>query len=351
MTSIILHRWPWQDSVKHRKQLIENSKDGLHFFLRIQKEALRARFCELIDHRDVPHVFLYGSPHLDNLIRTDTGCGLSDFDRALNGPYIADWMMLWLSVATFVGKWPEDSLINAFIDGYTKAILNKDTPYPVYESLINEAIPEHSPSVSKWLKKLRKQPLPIDDQCLLELLKQYGQYVGKPILNDYQLIEAGCGTGSLGRLHTIAVMQSKQQKQDTVILDIKPALDYRPGTWPHGIYFNHDFNHEGARMIAASILHAPMVTADEGIATLNGKHYWIRRLPHFTIKIKSVDAPLLHTLGTQMGRSHGLSIKAPFNANDIVNHIDKHRDALFMALSNLFNEMREAHANYRMLIV
>src|SRR3990172_1463522 len=74
-------RHPWEDNKKVREEICHEIK-GPHIFFRRLKTHIQARFAELVDLNNISQVFLHGSPHLDNYARTNTGCGMIDFDRA-----------------------------------------------------------------------------------------------------------------------------------------------------------------------------------------------------------------------------------------------------------------------------
>lgn len=313
---------PWDVKKKQAKKIATNEL-GAHLFLRHRKDAIQARLAECMDFSTIPHVFLYGNPHIDNYARTNTGCGMIDFDSAMYGPYIIDVFSLFMSVNLRYQMNSEEfdnTCAEAFLDEYLRAVSHPTDSFLSYSPLLKEepetwqlsaeAYLEHN---KKWAKKCRKNPLPTDDPMILELLRQYYLHRGEAGREqDYTIEMAGQGVGSMGRIHYLFVLKGRDQQLQ--ILDIKHTKNYLNLTWPHHRFYHHDFSHEGQRMIAASELHAPGITHQESYATLHGIQYWGCELPTINMKINGMlnheqAVDFCRAMGSQMGRSHCLSLQ------------------------------------------
>lgn len=322
LTEALLLHYPWDDSLRIRKRILDDEL-GPHWYFRCIKAPLRARFHQLMDNSVVPRAFLFGSPHIDNYAKTDTGCGMIDFDRAYIGPYAWDLVCLILSVSLRQEQYRfsliDSKVLDALLVGYTKGLVLGDEPFSVYKPLSGlkpkkwqKNIDAYIQKNKKWAKKMSQNPVPSSDPLMVELMQQYLQNlstVENP--KDYQLVKAGRCLGSLGRVHNILLAKHRRTGKHRLI-DMKHTCSYHDANWLHDKFYISDFDHDGKRMITASECHAPGVTADESYATVNGVQYWGRSVPLQNEKIKknlnlSEQLEFCYAVGTQLGKSHGQS--------------------------------------------
>lgn len=355
MNLFCLH--PWTVTKKNRVKITDN-ETGPHLFLRHNKDALQAYLSQRIDFSQLPKVFLYGNPHIDNYARTNTGCGMVDFDSAMHGPYLIDVFSLLISVHLRLSQQDyrlDPACTDAFLAGYLETLANPNDGYQSYQPLLEE-IPEewqltaaaYLDNGKKWAKKLQKFPLPSDDPIINSILQQYfasRQQDGHE--QDFIIKQAGQGIGSMGRVHNLIVLEHKKT-HELQLIDIKHTKDYINLAWPHHQFYHHDFTHQGERMIAASQLHAPGVTDKEGVATLNGVQYWGCELPTINLKIKGLlnskqAEQFSYAVGTQMGRSHALSST---DSKALMKHINTVYPQLLMIVKDALDELIKAWEYY-----
>lgn len=321
---ILFHHCPWDDK-KGLREKICDERVGAHVFFRRIKEHVQARFEELIDHSEIRPVFLFGSPHIDNYTLTNTGCGLIDFDRAHQGPYLWDLLVMLLSLslrqAETLESFCDSKVSDSLLAGYQWGLQNQQEQFKVFKPLADLtpkpwqcSTKAYWQSQKGWVGKALIKPISVDDAIIKELVAQYftNRHEQDKAVN-YKILAAGRGVGSFGRVHNIIVLEPHETDNDLKILDIKHTRYYLDPTWQYNQWYSHDFSHEGERMIAASKQHAPGVTENESYATVNGIQYWAREVPILNSKIKgrlkqSDAEAFAYAAGTQIGRSHGISV-------------------------------------------
>ena len=359
-TKALLRHLPWDDTPANRAKICDSRK-GLHVFFRRVKTQLQARFAQIVNHATLPQVFILGSPHIDNYARTDFGCGMIDFDRSHNGPYAWDLFCFMLSLSLRhvdgLDNFIDSTITKKLLENYQQAIENPEKPYLLYQPLVDKTLKpwQSSPLTyleanKKWIKKMREQPLEINEPLLQSLVEQYFQHRDEVHRGQHCVItEAGQAAGSFGRVHYIIVLASPEQEQP-LILDIKHTKHYLNPLWPHNQWYSHPFEHEGQRMIAASNNHAPGVSGEESYATLNGIEYWARNIPVQTTKIKGqLDSEqqqqLAAAVGSQLGRAHALSINA-VGRKELLQHSEKQFSEICAAAAQLQQELLDAWKHY-----
>jgi hypothetical protein len=344
--------WPCTDQKKTRKK-ITDPIDGIHFFFRKVKIPVQAILLEQLSHQDVPTVFLFGSPHIDNYTRTHLGCGLIDFDRAIYGPYFSDlaYALLSMSLKQKVDytQTLDVHIAQKLFEAYLQGLTQPDLPIPVVPLLADRILEPwqldgraYLDAKKGWVKKAYKNPLPKDHPMLQELLRQFFKNSdGNETVEDQELLHVGYGQGSMGRDHYIYLIQNSHQIR---VLDIKPAKDYRTHLWPHGIYYQHPFKHEGERMIFATETLAPHMRDLESTAYLNGIQYWGRVVPFTQCKIKELldhDSLLqfAQAAGIQMGQGHA---RTASSLEEITLHLERHQDQLMTCVQQMHQQIVDA---------
>ncbi len=305
-----------------QRQLPDRDKAQFLLF-RIMGPALQQRIAELVDMSSIPRVFIHGNPHLDNYARTSTGTGMIDFDRSRLGPYVWDVVRFFASLALrrTEGKKTrlQRRLLEAFMEGYLSRLYNSDLFYSTPEILrAIEPDPEQLTTRAyiganlNWAKRMRRNPIPVDDprvrQLLLACVENSGE---KKLLEQYSFASAGTVIGSLGKEHFILelVPAAMAEKYDDILLDIKETYTEEDDEW-----FSSPVEHHGLRMIKASNLYAPGVETRLSYCTLDGRQYWCRQIPPFKAKLPASLEPqdiddVAYCVGTQLGRGHRRSCK------------------------------------------
>lgn len=352
--------YPWLDKPKERKKVMKDNL-GPHSLLRRLKAPIRERLAELLPHHNCPRTFLFGSPHLDNYVRTNSGVGLADFDRALIGPYVSDWCYSLLSLALKQADGADralpDMAFQAFVEGYQQGLNKPNQAWPIWQPLAKAKTKDweldprlYLESEQGWAKKARKNPIPTDDRLLEQLLTAFFASQQQPKWQkDKQVVFAGIAKGSLGRIHTIVGLTDEAGA--VALFDLKPALDYRNQTWPHMQWYGHDFAHEGERMCHASQKLAPGVTTGEGFATVNGCQYWGRQLPTLNRKIKHLLSAtdiieLAEVMGWQMGRGHAHA-SGEKTAKALLEHSNNNAEQIYRSIDVIRTELLEGWRYYK----
>jgi len=358
----LFSHYPWDDETSVRNKIC-HPQNGPHLFFRCVKHEVKARFHELMAHDNIPQSLLFGSPHLDNYTKTDTGCGMIDFDRAYYGPYAWDIIcfLTSLSLKQKTGFTLSKPVLNAFYDGYRMGLQLGEAPFEVYQPLANKSkkdwqhdITRYLASGKKWAKKLILQPIPHDDGLMNALASEYLTNLAEPkSIDDYQLIQAGRAIGTFGRTHNILLIQNKDDAGDQMLIDIKPTKSYLTKHWPHDQFYYSPMDHDGQRMIFASYHLAPEVTTGESYATVNGVEYWARHIPLQNEKIKTQldvqeQIDLAYAVATQLGRGHALTTTS--NASNIENHFKDNYSELQTHADKIVNELIMAWHYYQDII-
>lgn len=355
----LFNHFPQLDKKKERKKISDNIS-GPHLYLRKIKVPIQARLAELISHHNIPSVFLFGSPHLDNYCRTQNGVGLIDFDRALYGPYISDITYCLLSMELKqqdIKKNLDKSVYQKFKKTYLDYLTNEHEEFIKFKPLETAPLAHWEKSITdyishdkSWYKKAEKNSIPIDEPLVIELVRQY--FVNRnesSLVNEYKIEFAGLANGSMGRPHTIILLENIRDKH-LKLIDLKPAKNYRESTWSHGKYYNHPFDHEGQRMVEASKLLAPNITLNESYATINGCQYWGREISAINkkFKIQLDDKQLLEftdAAASQIGSGHRKSIQT-HELENLSNHCQKNFDQLSEAIATIKQELLASWQHY-----
>jgi len=363
---IELIHYPWDDDVKTRQKLADPQAGAHHYFRRV-KEGVQQLFSKHFDYENTPKVFVFGSPHLDNYAKTNNGIGLIDFDRSYVGPYAWDLFVVLFSLSLRqqqgLDSYLKRSVVEALLSGYLQGYQQPENNYAVYEPLAKKKAKPWQLSAEtyldankKWAKKLTQHPLPTDDPVLQSLVKQFIKHCAVYDLprqinhfRGFEIFEAGRAMGSLGRAHNIIVLKHPKTKQSR-ILDIKQTKNYLTSTYQYNQHYQNPFIHEGIRMIAASDLHAPSVTGIESYATVNDIQYWGRELPTTNLKIKNnldqeQQREYAFAVGTQIGRSHALSIKKR-HRKALLKHLDQHYSTINQAAKTIQKQLLIAWKYY-----
>ena len=319
-----------------------DDRDQAQFlFFRLMGPILQKRITQLVAMNNIPTVFIHGNPHLDNYAKTMTGAGMIDFDRSRLGPYVWDIVRFYASLALRQDEGNKTSLpkkvYQAFVDGYLSRLYNADLFY-LTPAIMSTIVPKpHELSTRqyidaniKWAKKMKKNPLSVEDRKLISLLNASLKNANqKHLLERYELVSAGKVPGSLGKEHYIVVLHPKaeQHKYDDILLDIKETYTERDDEW-----FYSPTEHHGLRMIKASHLYAPGVESRLSYCTLKKKQYWCREIPSFKGKLPEyLDTfdlmDVAYCVGTQLGRGHRRSCKE-FDPVLVEQHFRNNRETI-----------------------
>lgn len=299
-----------EDAIRGRKQ-----PEVLLF--RVLGPQLQQRFISDFSLNGVPHVLLHGNPHLENYVRTHNGAGLTDFDRSRVGPTLWD-IYRALSSITFWSSRDRvrtrgevsQTFLNAYLHSLTDPLAYWEIP-----DMLRRVKPkgfQHSPhsylaSGKKWSKKVKKSIVDPDDQFYLDLFAAYLQNQPEGVLRHWEISQIAEIAGSMGKKHFVYVLDSEIDTREPIMLDIKETYIEEDNE-----FFHNPFDHQGVRMIAASRLYAPGLEERIGYCTLNEKHYWIRQIPSFCVKVQDginhdEALQLAQAVGAQLGRGHRLT--------------------------------------------
>lgn len=354
-------RHPKEDGRKVHVQLL-HPEAGPYLYFRRVKSPLQTRLAQLVENSKIPKVFLHGSPHVDNYVKTLEGFGLLDFDRAYIGPYSWDIVCALLAVSlrnpqthhTFLSA----SLCNVFFENYLEHFHHPEKPYLPYAPLEKVILKPWEKTMEayllagkKWAKKLKKDSLPADDTLALALLKDFFSHTEKnPLKKGYNIASIHNTQGTFGRKRFLYVLQSNHNNQEPIFIDIKETRHYLASAWPHWKDYHNPFHHEGERMMAASQLYAPGITKSEGYATCNGIEYWGREIPTLNRKPSKIfraheQEAFLIMAGSQLGRGHALSLQ-DISAENFLTHFQEHSKKLTQISAVLLKELMNVWGVY-----
>jgi hypothetical protein len=314
-----LVRNPQLDSLGNIKKYLDPKK-GLYFYFRTQSMVAQRRFVELMDVKSAPVVFVHGNPHIDNYARTNTGCGMIDFDRSRMGPYSWDISRLLSSLIVFNHqankKYQMRDIYKAVLAGYTSRLADPSLDYEKYKPLMDQqpeswqlSTKNYVAANKKWAKRMRMNPMDPKSPKIKELFACYVSSRRKHhFLEKYKIKEAGKANGSMGNKRFLAYFKCLEEGKDDLLLDFKEV--YRD---PDSDLFYNPYRSHGHRMVEASRLYAAGVEQRVGYGSIGGQEYWIRQVPPLQMKIKdfretSALKDFAYCVATQLGRAHRNSL-------------------------------------------
>lgn len=353
-----LLRDPASDSEDLKKRFTDPEK-GLYQFFRVQSIALQNRFCKLFPVERTPSVFLHGNPHIDNYARTFRGSGMVDFDRSRMGPYSWDLCRLLGSLElradkkeNFSGFLP-NSIIDQVLHGYMSRLENPNLSFEPIRFLESH-VPQwwevstnaYLSANKRWAKKMRQNPLPIQDTAINKLVQKYAVSRNHySLLEKYYIEEAGYAFGSLGKKRFLVVLAPTNESSDRILLDIKSVYEDSDTKWFYNPYRRH-----GHRMVEASTLYAQNLEQKIGYAEHDGQEYWVRQVPSFQVKIKGqLNKDQLKEfgfcVGAQLAIGHQRSLL--FSEPDYhKKHLMAHFPLIVEVAQKLNEELRSAYDKY-----
>ena len=318
---------------QEQKKTLHNSNKSeqklLNMCFRTLGPSMQKYLPNVIDLGDIPRVFLHGNPHIDNYVRTPTGCGMVDFDRARNGPFLWDIIRFLGSIATNQKKHSKkllrDSSVQAFLSGYKKGCSSQIMKHCMPSILHDLSKSNEHPNVrvrdthKRWKKRIANNQLDIQDPSVVGLLSLYLKNREESFfLNHYKLVEAGFSRGSFGKKHTLYFLRPNQHynhSKQEIIIDIVETYAEK-----NNQYFSHDFDHNGKRMIAAADVYAPGIEYRLGYLSSGEKHLCGREIPSLQSKLvfpvdKETENELTFYVGWQLAQGHCKSRETLDNTN------------------------------------
>lgn len=305
------------------KKVLNDPDKACHLIFRLLGPAFQQHFSKVKDLQEVPKVFIHGNPHMDNYVRTFTGAGMVDFDRSRVGPYAWDIIRFIASLA--LRSTEKDQTVikektkQIFLDGYLASLNNTDI-YFTTPTFVKTMVPKPEEMTTKayldankkWAKKMRKGSIDKDDKNIRKMLELFLESRGeKSLLKSYKISEAGKSAGSLGKMHYLIALTSKDKNEnkDDILIDLKETYQE-----PDTELFSSPTDHHGLRMIKASNLYAPGVEQRLGHFTWKGKDFWGREIPAFNAKVKELMSEteiqeVAYCVGSQLARGHARSCR------------------------------------------
>lgn len=344
------------DKLSYIRRLV-HPKSGLYLFFRMQSIRAQQRYAELSDLTNTPSVFLHGNPHIDNYARTNTGCGMIDFDRSRIGPYSWDLVRLLSSLQL---RWKDhkaseldERIIQSVHDGYVSRFNAPDLGYETLASLAAVKPEKWQLSTNayleankKWAKKMRENPIDPKDPRLMQLFSGYTESRSKQHhLEIFDIVEAGICSGSFGKPRFLVVLSSRSHQNDKIILDFKEVYQDVDSKFFYNPYRNH-----GHRMVEASHLYAPGVEQRIGYAQLAGQQYWVRQVPPFQVKLKGNLPTALceefgYCVGAQLGIGHRRSLLFT-KPEKLMNHFKQEWPRVIELSHKMVKELRRDYKIY-----
>jgi hypothetical protein len=335
-------------------------REELYLLFRMAGPLMQSKLGRFIDLTQIPVTFLHGNPHMDNYVKTFRGSAMLDFDRSRMGPYCWD-IIRFLSSLSLRGESKKEFLdrkvVDYFIDAYITHYLNPDIPAKRLKMLKN-ADPQkwqlnsrsYLDGNKKWAKKMRENPLALDDAFIQELLKKYLESRQELILLDeYKVSEVGMCPGSFGKNHYIyaLVPRNPDSHKDAIILDIKEVYEEKDTK-----FFFNPFPHHGLRMIEASKIFADGMEERLGYCTLKNDQYWGRQIPSFAVKVKSYlskneQMDFAYSVASELGKGHRKGLPDGVSVDVIEKDFLKNFDAYFKIAKLLTLELELAHESIK----
>ena len=208
---------------------------------------------------------------------------------------------------------------NDFIDAYYTHFLNPEIPHKQLK-MLKDVKPDnwemntrnYLGANKKWAKKMRDFPINTRCEITTQLLKKFLESRSESaLMNEYYIDEVGLTPGSFGKKHYIYSLLPKNpdSRADAILLDIKEVY-----TEKNNRFFYSPFDHHGLRMIEASKIFADGMEERLGYCTHQGKQYWGRQIPSFSVKVKKfLDRDELsdfaYSVGSELGKGHRKGLK------------------------------------------
>jgi Uncharacterized protein conserved in bacteria (DUF2252) len=301
----------------------QDNERGAFFYFRSMSIRMQGRFAELIDHKDMPKVFLHGNPHIENFVVTDKGAAMVDFDRSRVGPYAWDIVRFLSSIALknknkkVRNRFLSDIVLEYFIEGYLRGLYIPDLPFKQVSSLLyfmpkmwSKTTNEYIKNKGKWYLKMRENPLLPENEMLVAVIKGYLESREEMSLLDTHFIEeAGQAMGSFGNRRLLAVLAPNNPEEDRIFLDLKTVYQ-DPDT---------EFYHNPE-------VYAPSIELRMSYTTYNGVEFWGRQIPSFSIKLKDKmdtiqQLDLAYSVGTQLGQAHRKTLQNGATPEQLDQHL------------------------------
>ena len=350
------HRQPANDS----PDLIDEYRHperGLHRFFRHTHAAMQRRFVDLAEVEAMPRAFLHGNPHLANYAKTTRGAAMVDFDRARFGPFGYDVSRFLVSVSCrradeSDGRLLHPAVLDSFRRGYLLGVsapglgweemrdLRKKQPKRWQQDLVR-----YLEKGRQWGGRLAQHAIDPRQPRLQALLESYLESRGElELASVYSIASAAEVPGSLGKLHTLLLLEPNRDDIDPRLVDVKEVYDE-----PDDAYFMNPFGHNGQRMVEAGELHAPGWEQNPGWATYDGVEYWVREIPTQNEKLKRrlttvQQIDVCFAVASQLGRAHSLSM--PLDAKAHLGCFEALYDHLIEVAAQLRAEVGAAHLSY-----
>lgn len=350
----------YKDPATDTVVMIQNYLDkdrGVFFYFRTMCIRMQERFAQLIDHAEMPRVFLHGNPHLENYVKTDRGAAMIDFDRSRFGPYSWDLVRLLSSISLRKQKadkkFLSDIVVDYLYEGYRRGFAASELGFKEVSKVAQvrpqqweKTVNDYLKSDNKWAKKIKEHPLKTDDPFVLGVLHSYLESTGeRTLLEHYQIERAGKAEGTLQNKRILLVLAPLEKGLDRILLDIKSVYKDPDTEW-----YQNPYEHHGLRMIKAAELYAPGVEERVGYATYNNEQYWGRAVPSFSYKIKdrldlTLQLDLAYSVGTQLGQAHRKSVNEE-QAAALLEHLDKNYKTFVQLAEQLSREILQAYLYY-----
>lgn len=336
---------------------LADDETGPYLFFRRSKTPIQARLAQLFPQENVPHVFLHGSPHIDNYAKTNYGYGIIDFDRAYIGPYVWDLVCILLAINLRNPKTHNTSIPKAiwqlFYDNYVYHFQHSELPYQPYAPLEFINLKKWETDIDlyltgnhKWAKKLNHAELSLNDPIANAVLEDYKNNLPMPsVLEDFHLKKVARAAGSFGRRRYLYLLKHQEKNLDPIMIDIKETRNYLDADWPHNRWYSSPCQHQGQRMIEAAMLYAPECVQLESYATVNGVQYWGREVPTLNRKPgKTFDeaeqAAFAESAASQLGRGHRLGLQN-YDPQMMLQHIEQHFKKIIQVTEKIQIELLE----------
>ena len=297
-------------------------KEARYLFFRMAGPIMQAKFHRFVDLSKVPTTFIHGNPHIDNYVKTSRGSAMMDFDRSRLGPYCWDIIRFLSSLSLRrenEGGFLDHRVVEHIIDAYYTHFLNPEIPHKQLK-MLKDVKPDnwemntrnYLGANKKWAKKMRDFPINTRCEITTQLLKKFLESRSESaLMNEYYIDEVGLTPGSFGKKHYIYSLLPKNpdSRADAILLDIKEVY-----TEKNNRFFYSPFDHHGLRMIEASKIFADGMEERLGYCTHQGKQYWGRQIPSFSVKVKKfLDRDELsdfaYSVGSELGKGHRKGLK------------------------------------------
>lgn len=269
----------------------------------------------------MPTVSLHGDAHVEQYAVADDGFGIVDFDDAIKGPPILDWLRfstsLWLTAINDEAS--AEAAILRFVDGYRRGLRDADAVLSAPEPAVARRVRAGFDTTPReWLDHVSALIQPLDEAGQAQMKQARDRYITAILAQNpdltpgfFELKKGGALTMGVGSAHQIKFLVRVEgpttSPDDDVILEKKQMKHLLLGPCVRGDIADPQ------RVIAAQSKFSRSPQRLLGYVDVDGDTFYVHawRVHYTELRIEYLKNPLelaeiAYDFGLQLGRGHPL---------------------------------------------